>query len=128
MNTFKKKWNGVAVEDCGSYMSKEAKSFVTAFKRMLNREVPTIEENTITPNHYDLSGMIKIDGKYIYVSYNIPRWGSRISFNTSGTNGVLYRAARHSKDWTGGFNNFCSIEELPEKLKRFAIREQNWQF
>lgn len=38
MKTFKKNWNNRIVKDDGCYMSKEAKSFVTAMKNMLKRE------------------------------------------------------------------------------------------
>lgn len=127
METFKKKWNGVAVEDCGTYMSKEAKSFVTAFRNMLKRELadlnPTI---TISPNHYDLSGMIEIGGKFLYVSYNIPRWGDRIDFSESGLNGVLYRPAKHAKDWRGGRNRFCSILKLPDQIRAIFKTDAPW--
>ena len=120
MKTFKKKWNGVAVQDCGSYMSKEAKSFVTAFKNMLKRELKDmgVEVVNITPEHYFLSGMIKINGKYLYISYDIPRYGSPINFDQSGCmQGVLYRPAKHENDWHGGRNRFCSIKNLPACIR-----------
>ena len=122
MKTFRKKWTHVAVEDCGMYMSKKAKSFVTAFKNMLKRELKDmgIEIVNITPNHYDLSGMIKIDGKYLYISYSIPRWGKKIDFDDSrnlACSGVLYRPAKSEQDWYGGHNRFCTISELPQVIR-----------
>lgn len=129
MNTFEKKWNHVAVEDCGSYMSKEAKSFVTAFKNMLKRELKDmgIEVVNIKPNHYDLSGMIKINEKYLYINYNIPRWGEPIDFDQSGAvNGVLYRPAKHETDWHGGRNRFCSIRNLPASVRGIFNNTDAW--
>lgn len=112
MKTFEKKWNGVAVEDRGSEMSREAKSFVTAFKNMLKRELKDmgVEVVNITPGHYDLSGMIKINEKYLYISYDIPRWGVSVDFDRP--RGVLYRPAKDAHDWYGGRNRFCSIRNL----------------
>ena len=121
MKTFKK-WNNKAVEDWGSVMSKEAKSFARAFKNMLVRELSTsgIEVVNFHTGHYDLSGCLKKDEQYVYFSYSIPRWGERIDFNKSGASyGVLYRTAEGPKDFHGGMNNFCSISELPEALRFF---------
>ena len=118
MKTFKK-WNGKAVEDMGAYMSKEAKSFVTAFRNMLKRELTPlgIEVVSITAGHYDLSGFCKKDGKYVYVSYSIPRWGKRIDFSDcSCMNGVLYRTAKDDRDFHGGSNHFSDIYGLPKAI------------
>lgn len=130
MKTFEKKWNGVAVEDRGAEMSKEAKSFVTAFKNMLKRELKdmNIEIINIKPNHYDLSGMIKINEKYLYIRYDIPRWGEQIDFDQSGCmKGVLYRPAKHDHDWYGGRNRFCSIRNLPVYIRSIYNGVDVWE-
>ncbi len=124
MKTFKK-WNGRAVEEGYTCMTKDAKSFVTAFKNMLKRELAGsgIKVVNITPGHYDLSGFLMRNGQYVYVSYSIPRYGERIDFDRSGAmHGVLYRTATGPKDYTGGPNNFCSIFELPQALCRMFNR------
>lgn len=125
MNTFKKKWNGKSVEDWGAYMSKEGKSFVTAFKNMLKRELSAdgIEVVDFHAGHYDLSGFCKKGDRYIYVSYSIPRGGMPIRFdNSSCMNGVLYRTAKDNKDWHGGHNNFSDINNLPEAIRALFDR------
>lgn len=69
------------------------------------------------PNHYDCSGFLCKDGKYIYISYSIPRYGEKINFDDSGyINGVLYRTAENDHDFHGGHNNFSSISNLPRKI------------
>ena len=121
MKTFRKKWNNVAVQDSGCVMSKEAKSFVTAFRNMLRRTLEPFDINVIslTPNHYDCSGFVEKDGKYVYLSYSIPRYGERISFSDSGVrNGVLYRTAEGPKDFRGGNNHFSSIEKISDNIIR----------
>lgn len=130
MVRFSKKWNNKAVEDCGAYMSKEAKSFVTAFKNMLKRELADmgIEIVNITPSHYDLSGMIKINGKYLYIRYDIPRWDEQINFEQSDCmRGVLYRPAKHDHDWHGGRNRFCSIRSLPQSIREIYTLDFAWK-
>lgn len=61
MEKFKKNWNHRAVEDHGCYMSKEAKSFVTAFRNMLKRELGPAGFNVVNikAGHYDLDGFIE---------------------------------------------------------------------
>ena len=119
MKNFKVKWNGKSVADEGCYMSKEAKSFVTAFKNMLKRELTPhgIEVLSLKPNHYDCSGFVKMGSNYVYISYSIPRYGEKINFNKSGIlTDVLYRTAKNEKDYRGGHNNFSNIESLPSAI------------
>lgn len=118
MEKFREKWDGKTVEDLGGYMSKEAKQFVSDFKRALKRELEPqgIEVISLNPNHYDCSGFLKKDDKYVYISYDIPRWDKEIDFTEGGTNGVLYRTAQHERDFTGGHNNFSSLVDLPRNI------------
>ena len=118
MNTFRKKWNNKSVEDWGIAMSDEAKSFVKGFRNMLKRQLePEGIEVSLEPNHYDCSGFLCKDNKYIYISYSIPRGGEKIDFDDSSyLNGVLYRTAKNDRDFTGGSNRFSSISNLPRKI------------
>lgn len=61
MQKFKKNWDGRSVEDWGCYMSKEANSFVTAFRNMLKRELEPkgFKIVSIKPGHYELYGYIE---------------------------------------------------------------------
>lgn len=116
MKTFRK-WNEKAVKDDITVMSKEAKSFVTAFKNYLKRNLPAgYEVESLSAGHYYCSGFVKKEDKYIYLSYDIPRYGEAINFETSGVNGVLYRTAKNNKDFTGGGNHFCSINNVIESI------------
>lgn len=119
MNSFYKKWNNIAVEDWGAYTSDESKIFVDDFKNMLIRELgPEGVEVEIEPNHYECSGFLKQDDKYIFVSYSIPRGGGLIDFsNSSAFHGVLYRTAQNNRDYVGGNNYFSSLKDLPKNIK-----------
>ena len=119
MKTFRSKWINRSVEDEGCYMSKEAKSFVAAFRNMLKRELNPfgVEVIGMKPNHYDFSGFLKKDDKYVYLSYSIPRYGDRINFDKREYAGpVLVRTAENDHDFRGGHNNFCSITECPGRI------------
>lgn len=126
MEKFRKTWNGRAVEDDGCYMSKEAKSFVTAFRNMLKRELGPAGFNVvyIKAGHYDLHGFLEKEGRFYYVSYSIPRYGMKIDLDATGfATGVLYRTAKSEKDYTGGGNHFCPISQLPDELKFLDARQ-----
>ena len=118
MNTFKKKWNHKSVKDWGSTMSDEANEFVEDFIKMLERQLGKEGVNIeIEPYHYELSGYVEKDGKYIYIFYGLPRGGYAIDFSTSDClEGVLYRAADNNHDYKGYANNFSSIQDLPRKI------------
>lgn len=129
MDKFLKKWNGKAIEDDGAYMSKEAKSFVTAFRNMLKRELgEKYDIVQLKAGHYCLSGFIEYNGMCIYVSYDIPRSGAAIDADAGSVNGCLYRCAKGPKDFTGGHNNFCSIRRLPECIRGLFDRYKRFGF
>ncbi len=119
MDRLRKKYDKKAVEDQGCYMSKEAKSFVTCFKNALKRSFPNATI-TIKAGHYDLYGFISQNGNIAYISYSIPRYDQPFDFNdTSCMNGVLYRRAESIKDYKGGPNHFCSLNQLTDRLDFF---------
>lgn len=69
-------------------------------------------ELIFNPMYFEWSAFFKKDGKFIYVHVGDVR------YNICGHwyNRVLYRTAKSEKDYTGGCNNFCSYEELEERL------------
>lgn len=127
MHTFEKSWSGKRVADTGAYMSKEATSFVRAFRNMLKRQLePEGIEVELKPNHYDCSGFLRKDDKYIYISYSIPRGGYPIDFDAcDAMNGVLYRTAKNERDFRGGNNHFSSLNRIARDiLKMFDEYER----
>jgi hypothetical protein len=84
-------------------------------KRTLKPYGITIAEFSI--NHYFCSAFLEKNGKYVYLTYSIPRGGMSIDFSESDAlNGVLYRTASSLRDYTGGPNRFSSIEDLPTAI------------
>lgn len=111
-----KKWDKQCIPDMGCVMSPEAKAFYRAFKGYLKRTFPNADLIGFKPNHYDTSGFLKADGKYIYISHSIDRYHESVDFSICGSRGVLYRLAKDEKDYKGGPNHFCSIYELEESV------------
>lgn len=117
-------WNKKPVEDWGAYMSDEAKSFFRAFKSYLKRNLPECDLIGFKPNHYDTFGFIQKGDKFIYVSYNLrDNYPTMADFSRSDClGGVLYRTAKHQKDYTGGSNHFTSINNLVSSINELFER------
>lgn len=124
MNKFIKAWNGTKIDDWGCTCSDEFKSFTRQFKNALKRTFPDYEIIGFKPNHYDFSGFLKKDDKYVYISYSEPREQTLDMSNSDCLNGILYRTAQHEKDYTGGHNHFCSFFELKDSVNEMFERMQ----
>ena len=101
---FFRKWHGAYLEDSGTYVSKEYKSFQIAFKRILNTIANDLNAELLWyhPNHYDESAMLKRGDKYCYIAH----YNNTYSRSTPVLHRILVRTAEHEKDYRGGMNNF----------------------
>lgn len=116
MKTFKK-WNKKEIEDWGCVCSDDCKAFYRAFKGYIKRLRPGAELFGFKANHYDFSGFIKEGNKCLYISHSLDRYDNRVDFDDTGFHrGVLYRTANNEKDYTGGGNYFCSINQLADRI------------
>ena len=119
LTTFIKAWNGRQITDDGAYVSEEFKEFFRDFKKAL-KSVVSSKGGTLVRfkmGHYDMSGMMEKDGKYVYISYGPPRC-MQIDMEKGGVlYGVLMRTSPDSESCSRGHgpNNFCSVKEM-EKL------------
>lgn len=125
-----KKWQGKTVEDYGAYMSPSAMSFISSVKSTINEIAINNGANLIwfTPNHYDFSGMIEKDGKYVYFSREVERNERSINLDAkSCMGGVLIRSAKHFKDYHGGRNYFCNFKTFEENMNHL-LKEPDLNF
>ena len=109
---FLSEYHRTILEDWGCVVSDDFKSFARKFKNYLKRQLAPYNINIAAYHvgHYDISGFVEKNEKYIYFSYNIPR-GCSINVNASDARyGVLFRTANDTKDFRGGQNYFTSIE------------------
>lgn len=68
------------------------------------------------PMHFEYSAFLKKDNKFIYVSVGDVR------YSKNWYDCVLYRSAKNEKDYSGGSNNYCSYNELGEKMLKMFNR------
>ena len=77
------------------------RTFKREFKKLLASYTTRIEISK--PNHFDVSGFFQmVDGRIYYISLGDLRWDK---------NELLIRTAKDFKDYTGGGNNFISLNE-----------------
>lgn len=88
---------------------KEAKA---ELKKMVKAE--GLELHKFNTNHYGFSAVIKNESnnKYAYISITDVRY-----YQNKWWNHVLYRTMSHEKDWTGGYNQYCTWEEIGKAVK-----------
>ena len=99
----------------GTTNGDDFKQFFSEFKTTLKRECKKlgIEVIPFKINHYCFTGFVKKDGKYIYFSVGDVRYDG-VWFNR-----ILYRTAKHEKDWTGGGNNWTTLENLVDDINNY---------
>lgn len=102
------------IEDWGSVVSDDYKSFQTKYRNFLKK---LCKENgyelvRFNPNHYCFTCFVKGNDKFVYISISDVRY-----FNKEWFNHILIRNAQHEKDYTGGFNQYTSLPCLETKIQ-----------
>lgn len=93
-------------------------SFTRKFKNAVKRTFPNATLTGFKPNHYCFSGFIEEEGeKTVYVSFSTMA-GMPLDLRASNARGILVRVAENTKDYTGGFNNFCSFYDFKNKVEQ----------
>jgi len=133
VSSFIKKWNGRVLEDCGSYVSKGFHSFQVAFINQMRKIAKNNGAEVVNPSygHYDMSCFIKKDGRYVYVQYdNSLNTGRNVACLRGPVQGccapMLIRTAKHERDYTGGYNNFCQFDKCEEVILKLLESDVIW--
>ena len=102
------------IEDWGSVVSDDYKSFQTKYKNFLKKlcKENGYELASFLPGHYEFSCFVKNNDKFVYISISDVRY-----FKTSWFNLILIRTAQNEKDYTGGYNQYTSLPCLETKIK-----------
>lgn len=120
---FARKYHAAAIEDDCTVNSEQMKKFSRDFKSSLRDfcKKNNAEITGYSLGHYSVSGFIRYsDGHTVYLSYDVPRYGTRINADTAScSEGVLYRKAKNNKDYTGEQNHFTSLRKLESALENF---------
>lgn len=99
----------------GVYTGEDYLSFQTKYINYLKTlcKSNNWELVSIGRNHYCFSCFIRSCNKYVYLSISDVRYYSRDWYER-----ILIRTAKSEKDYTGGSNNFTSIENLEHNVGR----------
>ena len=125
LDSFIKKWNGRTLQDDGCYVSKEYKSFQTAFINAMKKIAAELGGEVVNASkgHYDVSGFIRVGDSYIYFSYDTSLCdGGRTHIilkpNNCWLEPLLIRTAKSDRDYTGGCNNYAPFSQCEQLIRR----------
>ena len=102
----------------GPTTGEDYKSFQTKYRNWLRKEMRGYNVK-LYPNHYEFSAVIEkpdVDptkSRYVYLAISDVRY-----FKRQWATSILVRTMRHSKDWTGGSNWYCSIADARRTVDR----------
>lgn len=116
-----KKYNGKTLADDIYVVSREYKNFQNAFNRMAKDIAANINAEVVKTlkGHYDGSMFFKRGDKYVYVHYGDSVNRTHINFDNNGWCSFIYcRTAKNDSDYTGGTNNFVTLNELADKIDK----------
>lgn len=122
---FPQEYDGKVIDGFYGETPPEAKSFGRKFKNWVKKiaDANNWELLDCHLNYSSISGFFKQDNKFIYFSYEIPR-ATPIDIEEGGPMmGVLFRTAKHERDFHGGYNHFASLKEFPNRVFRELERE-----
>ena len=117
MANFIKTWDGKRLEDWGSSVSKEYKSFQQAMKREVKRLAEDVGATLASYNsgHYYQSGFVERDGLYVYFCYESL---DRCHVQLTDGSAFYMRTASGLKDYHGGTNNNVTFSEFQVTMER----------
>ncbi len=125
MTAIIKKWTGKSIRDDGGVVSEQFKMFSRDFRSAIKTVANNIGAKLVsyTPGHYDMSGFLEKDGKYVYFHYSVPRGEYPMNlYESSFMGGVLIRTASGPKDYTGGQNRYCSFDGFERMANDIFMR------
>lgn len=101
----------------GCTTGEDFKIFTRKFKSVIVKAMSNAKLVNFSSNHYFLSGFFEKNGKYVYFSISDVRFFPKEWFNH-----ILVRTAQHDKDYTGGCNNYTTLEEFSTKVNQLLER------
>jgi len=127
ITAFIKKWNGRVLQDDEFAVSKEYKSFQTAFINAMKKIAASLGAEVVNASkgYYDISGFIKRGDKYVFFNYDssLSLKGRTYIVLKDGMNcgchgAMLVRSADNERDYRGHTNNFPSFERCELLIER----------
>ena len=97
------------IEDYGGTTSPDYKTFERKYRNYIKKVASENDGELVkfNPSHYEFSCFVRRNGKYVYISISDVRY-----WHNQWYNNILIRTAQNDKDYRGGSNNYCSLDEL----------------
>ncbi len=97
----------------GCTIGQDFKRFSRLFRNWLKKQLKSkgLQIVNFTTGHYFVSGFVTNGQQYVYFSVSDVRY-----FPEGWLDDILVRTAKNEKDYTGGSNNSCSLENLPKTI------------
>ena len=120
---FIKTWDGRRLEDWGSSVSREYKSFQQAMRREVKRLAENEGATLVSYNsgHYYQSGFVEKDGLYVYFCYEAL---DRCHVQLTDGFAFFMRTASGPKDYHGGSNNNVTFSQFSETMRRLFRQQE----
>lgn len=100
--------------------STQCKQFGDDFKRALQNDLGLDYSVEVSIGHFYISGFVKRISTEQFVYFCV----EDLRDDDNGFKSVLYRTAKDNKDYSGGSNNFCRLDEL--NMKIVSLFERGW--
>ena len=123
MNEFFNKWHNKQMTDDGCIVSRGFRAFQTAFEKEIKRICNEIGAELVAYNkgHYDMSGFICRNGKYVYFCYS--NYRNRSKADLTSNTAFYCRTAADAKDYRGGINNTIPFTQAKQTFDRLLNAE-----
>jgi len=105
------KWKNYSFES--SSKTPEFIAFSKDFKKAVKKAIKPCGASLISYSigHFYVSGFVKRGEKFVYFAINNVRGGNSLD-------SILVRTAKDGRDYAGGSNNFCRLEEIGERINK----------
>ena len=98
----------------GGTTGEDFKAFSHLYHKWVSQNLPEgAKLEKFSSGHYDLSGFIEKDGKYVYFSISDVR-----HFPGDWYKNILIRTAKSNKDYTGGSNGYTTMVKFRDDVAR----------
>ena len=115
---FYSKWQSSVLADAGNYVSKEYRRFQTSLVREISKYATTVGAKVVSSSkgYYVTSCFVERNGKFVYLNHSADvRMDDGIKIELDS---FMIRTARYAKDYTGGINQYCDMQQLQSMIDK----------
>ena len=116
--TFYTKWQSSVLADAETYVSKEYRRFQTSLVREISKYATTVGAKVVSSSkgYYVTSCFVERNGKFVYLNHSADvRMDDGIKIELDS---FMIRTARYAKDYTGGINQYCDMQQLQSMIDK----------